>query len=164
MSPTDAEIELLPCPWCGEKPTVIWDHSGSQEAVAIECENVDGCKVLPRFTVDIYEEGQATKAEAIGAWNTRASPTREQSGWLPIETCPIGEKVEVIWFEDGDFEGPEAISMRESRNEFWNLNSGNLNRRIPDQPHTWPSHWRYISREGLPPPPTALNPSEGEKP
>ena len=89
---------------------------------------------------------------------SRASPTREQIDWLPIETCPIGEKVEVIWFEDGDFEGPEAISMCESRNEFWNLNSGNLNHRIPDQPHTWPSHWRYISREGLPPPPTSSLP------
>jgi Lar family restriction alleviation protein len=69
MSPTDAEIELLPCPFCGGDAiarTRLSGISGPTELV--------GCIKCGADT-----KAFKTESEAITAWNTRASPTRKQS-------------------------------------------------------------------------------------
>ena len=54
--------DLLPCPWCGEVPTLFWDDDHSW----ISCELV-GCAIRPETALE------DTEAEAIARWNQRAA-------------------------------------------------------------------------------------------
>jgi hypothetical protein len=67
------------------------------------------------------------------------------SPFRPIDgDTPINTPILVCWLDDGSYDAIEMISMQESREAFWNLNSGNLNRKNPTQPHQWPSHWMPV--------------------
>ncbi len=57
--------DLIPCPWCGIKPTVTLNFS-DVDLIAISCENMK-CPVKPSIVVYNF-------AEAIDRWNTRATP------------------------------------------------------------------------------------------
>ena len=58
--------ELLPCPFCGGKPS-IW-QTGTKKHSFIECEK---CNATSYYFVD--------EKEAIEKWNTRASK------WISVE-------------------------------------------------------------------------------
>lgn len=81
-----SEIELKPCPFCGQAP--VWFHcraSGIPSAI-LGCIN-DECF------------GPRTTAEGVGAiaqWNTRAS-VPAHDGWRPIETAPSDVDLQLCW-------------------------------------------------------------------
>ena len=72
MSPTDAEIELLPCPFCG---TATRLNRGVGRTTAFECEAGSTCKGSGLMTVCLTEK----EPSAITAWNRRPSPAAEDA-------------------------------------------------------------------------------------
>lgn len=58
-----APPELLPCPFCGQPPTIEPWHGGPKSKRMISCENVY-CDVSPQVTGN-------TARKAIERWNTR---------------------------------------------------------------------------------------------
>lgn len=85
--------ELLPCPFCGGAPTIIErpdNIDGTQffYAFACYCGGYSACahKMAIRKTPEI------AKADAIAAWNRRAStpqPTQAQAGAVPLTSAQI---------------------------------------------------------------------------
>ena len=61
--------ELKPCPWCKEEVNVSRSHYPSM--ITISCENVDGCLVMPSYSVDAHGDLETTEKAMIEAWNTR---------------------------------------------------------------------------------------------
>jgi hypothetical protein len=72
-----AEVELLPCPWCGEKLARVSVSEGS----TFRWRKVDGCCTDgPEVRHDTMADDQAaaeaeSRAAAIAAWNRRANVT-----------------------------------------------------------------------------------------
>lgn len=67
------ETTLLPCPFCGGEASVI-DHHNDDGSVSVGCDN-DTCLGFSGLGW-LYK----TEAEAIAAWNTRATLTCEVVG------------------------------------------------------------------------------------
>jgi len=79
--------ELLPCPFCGEKP------------VHIQPENADHCDYIRCDKCGFDMEGEYTwdgilKTTCKTLWNTRADV------WLPIESAPKAESI--LIFDDSE--------------------------------------------------------------
>jgi hypothetical protein len=68
----------LPCPFCGEHPTVDANENGAGSF--IEC-NSTACQTLPCLW---FKHGES-ESDAIVRWNRRAPVP---VGWQPIETAP----------------------------------------------------------------------------
>lgn len=73
MTTDDANVELLPCPFCGGDATTWCDSAGDRGADRMTVMCVD-CEAEAPY-VDTSVEGKA-----IAAWNRRAS------GWIPTDT------------------------------------------------------------------------------
>lgn len=75
---TGGEVELLPCPWCGEAQSVVRVSEGS----TFRWRKVDGCCADgPEVRHDTMADDQAaaeadSHRRAIEAWNTRANVDR----------------------------------------------------------------------------------------
>lgn len=70
ISMSDHEVQLtateaLPCPFCGELPSIQPWHGGGPEKQMIGCPNLD-CDVSPQVTGE-------TRTEALENWNRRES-------------------------------------------------------------------------------------------
>ena len=134
MSPTEAEIEA-----------VKFALKSHYTATLLQC----GA---------FYFDGEAENmARAAIAAMSRASPTREQSGWMPIESAPRdGTRVD-LWAE-GYGRKPDMYwrLVERHKTEGWTDDWYGRGALFGEGQFT---HW-----QPLPPPPTALNPSEGEKP
>jgi len=91
--------ELKPCPFCGESPILSVMTYGKEVRPCVSCENLR-CSVSP------CTEGFEMQAEAIAAWNKRASAAEEQVAVLraALES--------VRWFtrrgEEGDWDQVEG--------------------------------------------------------
>jgi hypothetical protein len=109
--PSDATIELLPCPHCGGEAPAIFDPTTNpaREYFMLSCK----CQHF------------STHEGIVKAWNTRAyQSTAEEGQWLPIESAPkdgtmiIGREsdgsVHRVLFDDED---------GESQAEGWNFDS-----------------------------------------
>lgn len=80
---------LLPCPFCGEVPTLtktqMWQGSRGYYGCygfSVKCENED-CAIMPftRSFNTIYEKDEnKQKKKAIAAWNRRAKPEEVEHG------------------------------------------------------------------------------------
>ena len=81
--------DLLPCPFCGEAPR-LWEYNKGE--CEIECIN-GHCPSEPHV-------GIHTKAEAIAAWNTRATPAA-----MTPEVAKLVDAVAVLLMQH-DFENP----------------------------------------------------------
>jgi Lar family restriction alleviation protein len=63
-------VELLPCPFCGETPTVFnTDHHMGGKWGFVSC-----CCDGPQVRTG-YQSEEHWRAEAIAAWNIRTPPT-----------------------------------------------------------------------------------------
>lgn len=96
--------EGLPCPFCGEQPTIQPWHGGPPSKKMVGCVN-DNCRVQPSVTGH-------TRVKALLEWNLRPLPIANDElpvqqaapeppvtpqGWQPIETAPRdGEPVLII--------------------------------------------------------------------
>lgn len=86
-----SEVKLKPCPWCNEEVTMT--RSFYPSMVIISCGNVDGCKILPNFSVDVHTRGHLdnetrfieVEKSMIKAWNTR-----------PTASVPSVEEIEYL--------------------------------------------------------------------
>ena len=58
-------MEALPCPFCGEQPTICFWHGGGPQKKLIECSNDPECDVQPSVTGN-------TRRIALERWNSRA--------------------------------------------------------------------------------------------
>jgi len=64
-------MDPLPCPWCGDKPTVVTQNSRGG-AMKIVCCKSARCSVNPKTHPCTYDgEPRKTRQEAITAWNSR---------------------------------------------------------------------------------------------
>jgi hypothetical protein len=85
-----ADVELLPCPWCGEKLASVSVSEGS----TFRWRKVDGCCTDgPEVRHDTMADDQAaaeaeSRAAAIAAWNRRANVTRA--------TTPLQAEIEAL--------------------------------------------------------------------
>ena len=92
----DKQIELLPCPWCGEKPQIQPWHGGLPTKVLISCENDEGCAVTPIVSGE-------TPEEAASNWNHRTMPTppagqvEAVAEWKYCPECGCEEYEQGIW-------------------------------------------------------------------
>jgi hypothetical protein len=64
---TAFKIEPLPCPFCGEEPTIQAWHGGPKTKRMVRCDN-EYCDVSPGVT-------GSTRNIAIAIWNKRAPVT-----------------------------------------------------------------------------------------
>lgn len=60
-----AALQPLPCPFCGEQPTVKPWHGGGPRKTMVECESGE-CPAGPSSV-------GSSRARAVRKWNTRAS-------------------------------------------------------------------------------------------
>ena len=76
--------DLKPCPFCGSEAEIItaWNSVWGKDVYRIACSN----KACP---IDyIVTKQHATKAEAIAAWNTRATLGRGTCEWVLADKWP----------------------------------------------------------------------------
>lgn len=66
------EEKLLPCPFCGAKPTIHKNRDSMGQCVVIRCENND-CVTRDLITVEKFN-----MKLAIDAWNTRHQLKRKE--------------------------------------------------------------------------------------
>lgn len=66
MSAPKVDVLPLPCPFCGESPTIEPWHGGGPEKRLIHCENED-CHTSPSVTGE-------TLGSAVSRWNQRVMP------------------------------------------------------------------------------------------
>lgn len=64
-SMTLTKADALPCPFCGEQPTIQFWHGGGPQKRMIACVNDSGCDVQPSVTGN-------TRRLALAKWNRRA--------------------------------------------------------------------------------------------
>jgi hypothetical protein len=98
-SPNTADIELLPCPFCGGPAELEEIDSGSW---SVGCEE----KVLSVHYCMGYQSltSFATKREAIAAWNTRRPPYIGP----PCATCGAVHPFDNVFCSDGFHAPPDA--------------------------------------------------------
>jgi len=102
--------ELLPCPWCHEKPSLTSGYS--QQGATVECVQ-EKCPLNPGAYVNARPGENSSllideaRQEAIRKWNTRAQPAVDealaQSTQSPVEQPPqtvamdVHAAMRVLW-------------------------------------------------------------------
>lgn len=94
--------ELLPCPWCGEIPTL---EKSREDEYFVGCQTPDDeCPVV------LYSGPHATTNAATGAWNRRIRPERAVPWTLALdgalaEAFGPGLQARTVWVQQPDGTG-----------------------------------------------------------
>lgn len=87
--------ELLPCPFCGHVGVTMTEGSTFRWRI-LECAGCGATTGEVRHNTvadDQVAAEEATRAEAIAAWNTRAAPS-PPDGWKLVPIEPTAEMIE----------------------------------------------------------------------
>lgn len=103
-TPPAATVELMPCPFCGDLPSIVQFGQDGDGYWLVMCDGDDG-RMQPspeglrrhRHCDAAPEVEGATEAEAIAAWNTRAPAITQtfEAGPYKIYSRVPGEKLRV---------------------------------------------------------------------
>jgi hypothetical protein len=98
--------ELAPCPWCARVPGVD-EHpfatTGGFASVRVVCPcGVEGPTVKIDYTDANYRHRETSRAEAIAAWNRRATPVEAQQDALDFPTQALNDCIEAMRWRTGN--------------------------------------------------------------
>lgn len=116
------DLDLRPCPFCGEDAADPTDHNGLEYVFCLSC-TASGPTAL-------------TPEEAAANWNRRANP------WQPIETAPENVLV-LLYCPERGVANQERIEVGYASHGSTNAISSNMSY------HAWATHWTSLPEPPL---------------